>query len=195
MAKCLKNAFDKYRLEGKDINEAYELAKIDYEEAQRRKETIPAPEKPTNDGFKEYVRREQRIREPIIREQAEAARTHMIETTPQSQKKAMAIAAYDVVTGDIQPEFAGPIPDRIATVRQERAKSIGGIGSKGLTAGLPHENTVGVCAEFRSANGLLLRHSRIENIRFTDAIRPRTGKVISTCPNCEAMFPEAFGGA
>ena len=111
------------------------------------------------------------------------------------EQKAMAIAAYDVVTGDIQPEFAGPIPDRIATVLQERAKSIGGIGTKGLTAGLPHENTVGVCAEFRSANGLLLRHSRIENIRFTDAIRPRTGKVISTCPNCEAMFPEAFGGA
>lgn len=106
----------------------------------------------------------------------------------------MAIAAYDIVTGDIQAEFAGSIPDTIAPVLRERAESIGGIGTKGLTAGLPHENTVGVCAEFRSANELLLRGSSIENIRFTDAIRPRTGEVRPTCPNCKAMFPEAFGG-
>ena len=191
---CLKNAYDKHRLEGMSSQDAYAAAKQDYAAAKQRGETIPAPEKPTSDGFKEYVNRERASREHTIRQQAEAARTNLIETTPKSKNKSMAIAAYDIVTGDIQAEFAGSIPDTIAPVLRERAESIGGIGTKGLTAGLPHENTVGVCAEFRSANELLLRGSSIENIRFTDAIRPRTGEVRPTCPNCKAMFPEAFGG-
>lgn len=55
---CLKNAFDKYRLQGEDPKTALDLARKDYEAAQLRGETIPAPEKPSNAGFKEYVRRE-----------------------------------------------------------------------------------------------------------------------------------------
>ena len=170
------------------------LAKRDYEAAQDRGETIPAPEKPTNDGFKEYVHREQVLNEQLIRERAELALAQMLESTPDVEKKAVAIAAYDIVRGDVQAEFAGAIPEEIATELKARGESIGGIGTPGLTVSLERKNTVGVCAEFRSANMLLLRGSKIENIRFTDAIRPRNGRIIPTCPNCRAIFPEAFGG-
>ena len=47
VSQCLKNAYDKYRLEGNDTKTAYELAQKDYAEAKARGETIPAPEKPT----------------------------------------------------------------------------------------------------------------------------------------------------
>ena len=61
-------------------------------------------------------------------------------------------------------------------------------GSKGLTS----SNVVGRCAEFRSANTLMLRGSRVNNIRFTDAVRPRTGEVVPACKNCTSIFKEAF---
>ena len=69
---CLKNAFDKYRLEGKDLNEAYALAKRDYEAAKQQGVTIPKPDKPSNDGFKEYVRREQEFLDQLAAKQAAA---------------------------------------------------------------------------------------------------------------------------
>ncbi|MCI8749475.1 MAG: hypothetical protein HFH67_16725 [Lachnospiraceae bacterium] len=63
------------------------------------------------------------------------------------------------------------LPDEISSVLIERAKKIGGIGSLGVT----NKNTVGVCAEFRAVNRLLLNKSDIVNIRLTEAISPRTG--------------------
>lgn len=36
-----------------------------------------------------------------------------------------------------------------------------------------------------------IRHSD-DYIRFTDAVRPRTGEVVPTCKNCTSIFKEAF---
>lgn len=41
-------------------------------------------------------------------------------------------------------------------------------------------------------NTLMLRGSRVNNIRFTDAVRPRTGEVVPACKNCTSIFKEAF---
>lgn len=66
----------------------------------------------------------------------------------------------------------------------EKTNRIGGIGSLRVT----NKNTVGVCAEFRAVNQLLINGSDIANIRLTEAIRPRTGKVRPYCDNCVEMF-------
>ena len=39
---------------------------------------------------------------------------------------------------------------------------------------------------------LMLKGSRINNIRFTSAVRPRTGEVVPACKNCTSIFKEAF---
>ena len=117
---------------------------------------------------------------------AEKARDDLIVNTVGGKKKSMVIGAYDVKTGDVVADFAGPIPDNISTVLIERANKIGGIGSKGLT----ERNTIGVCAEFRTANQLLLNGSDISNIRFTKPIRPRTGEIRPNCNNCLEMFSD-----
>jgi hypothetical protein len=49
---------------------------------------------------------------------------------------------------------------------------------------------VGCCAEFDGANQLMNQGSKLEDIGFTDAIRPSSGKVTSKCENCEKMFPD-----
>ena len=90
--------------------------------------------------------------------------------------------------GRVSASFSGDVPDKISGSLIKRANRIGGIGSNGLTSG----NVVGRCAEFRSANTLMLRGSRVNNIRFTDAVRPRTGEVVPTCKNCTSIFKEAF---
>lgn len=101
---------------------------------------------------------------------------------------ATAAGAYDAKLGRVTASFSGDIPDKVSGSLLKRANRIGGIGSKGLTP----SNTVGCCAEFRSANTLMLRGSRINNIRFTDAVRPRTGDTIPACKNCTSIFKEAF---
>ena len=106
----------------------------------------------------------------------------------QRAKHPTAVGAYDAKLGRVKASFSGDIPDKISGSLIKRANRIGGIGSKGLTL----NNTVGRCAEFRSANTLMLRGSRINNIRFTSAVRPRTGEVVSACKNCTSIFKEAF---
>lgn len=66
VSQCLKNAFDKYRQEGKNLNDAYKLAIRDYEIAQQQGVSIPAPEKPSNNAFKEYVEAEKKIQQKIL---------------------------------------------------------------------------------------------------------------------------------
>lgn len=78
------------------------------------------------------------------------------------------------------------IPDEISPILIERANRTGGIGSLGVTS----KNTVGVCAEFRTINQLLLNGSDISDIRLTKAIRPRTGEVQPYCDNCLEMFSD-----
>ena len=121
-------------------------------------------------------------------DKAITARNMLIQNTVDANKKAVAIGAYDIETGNVTAKFAGAIPDTINNQLIERAKLIGGIGSKGING----KNTVGVCAEFQAANELLNNGGNLTNIRFTEAVRPRTGKVISTCSNCIEMFYESF---
>lgn len=48
----------------------------------------------------------------------------------------------------------------------------------------------GCCAEFDAANQLMNQGSALDDIGFTDAIRPRNGDVVPQCDNCQAMFPK-----
>ena len=121
-------------------------------------------------------------------DKAITARNMLIQNTVDANKKAVAIGAYDIETGNVTAKFAGAIPDTINNQLIERANLIGGIGSKGING----KNTVGVCAEFQAANELLSNGGNLTNIRFTEAVRPRTGKVIPTCSNCIEMFYESF---
>lgn len=99
---------------------------------------------------------------------------------------AMAIAAYDIATGNIAVAFSGPIPEKINPFLSELVDKagIGNIGKKGRTT----PNIIGACAEFRAANQLLQNGSNFENIRFTDPIRPRTRQRKSACDNCQHIF-------
>ena len=121
-----------------------------------------------------------------LRTKAEKAIQDLIETTSGGKTKSMAVGAYDIKTGEVVADFAGPIPEEISPILIERANKIGGIGSLGVTS----KNTVGVCAEFRTINQLLLNGSDISDIRLTDAIRPRTGQVRPYCDNCLEMFSD-----
>ena len=123
-----------------------------------------------------------------LMDEAIFARDNLIKSTPGGTKKAMAIGAYDVKTGRVTAAFAGAPPSKVARPLLKRATEIGGIGSKGLTVGLKRQTTVGVCAEFRAANQLLLGGSKLRNIRFTNAIRPRYRIAKDPCPNCEYIF-------
>ncbi|WP_313585301.1 hypothetical protein, partial [Lacrimispora sp.] len=120
----------------------------------------------------------------IGNQKALEARDNLIKNTPGANKKATAIGAYDIENGNVTAGFAGPIPDNINPQLMDKSNEIGGIGSKGVNG----KNTVGVCAEFQTANELLNMGGDISNIRFTEAIRPRTGTVIPTCTNCLEMF-------
>lgn len=99
---------------------------------------------------------------------------------------AVAIGAYDIVTGKVVFGFSGAPPhdinqELVDTVNDAKIGDIGKLGEG-------TNNIVGACAEFHAANKLLNRGSKIANIRFTAAVRPRTGQELPPCDNCEAMF-------
>lgn len=100
--------------------------------------------------------------------------------------RAMAIAAYDIVTGNIAVAFSGTVPTRIHSSLSRAVKNsgVGNIGQSGQNT----RNIIGACAEFRAANKLLQNGSKFENIRFTDPIRPRTRQRMSACDNCQHIF-------
>lgn len=119
-----------------------------------------------------------------LRDKAINAVEKLINSTPGGIKRAMAVGAYDIQTGEIVTSFAKAMPKRIHPELIKRADKIGGIGSLGVT----DKNTVGVCAEFHVINSLLYKGSKLENIRLTPAYQPRTGKPRPYCNNCKAMF-------
>ena len=51
-------------------------------------------------------------------------------------------------------------------------------------------NFLGCCAEVHAANKLLFKakYIDVEDIKFSDAIRPRTMQKIKTCKNCKTTF-------
>ena len=91
----------------------------------------------------------------------------------------------DPVTGKIVTTSSGAVPSRIAPELQAYAEKLGGLGVKTACG-----NTLGRCAEFRAANELLLNNPglKLSDIKFTSAIRPRTGEVVPRCENCTNIF-------
>lgn len=62
---------------------------------------------------------------------------------------------------------------------------LGKIGT--FAQGVKHP--IGYCAEQNVANRLMLdEDAQIDDIRFSVAIRPRTGEIIDYCDNCKALF-------
>ncbi|MEG8232726.1 filamentous hemagglutinin N-terminal domain-containing protein [Pseudomonas orientalis] len=95
------------------------------------------------------------------------------------------IGAVDPLTGRIVTTSSGAVPTTIAPELQAYADKLGGLGVK-TTCG----NTLGRCAEFRAANELLLSNPglKLNDIKFTPAVRPRTGEVVPRCENCTNIF-------
>ena len=74
----------------------------------------------------------------------------------------------------------------IAPALRKAADEIGGVGA------VREGKTVGCCAEFQGANELMLKDANIplDALRFTPAIRPRTGQSIEPCQNCLDIFKQ-----
>jgi RHS repeat-associated protein len=95
-------------------------------------------------------------------------------------------AEYDVETGAVAVGHSGPVPNA-ADVHPDLMSALDNAG--GLGAKNPGVNgAAGCCGEVDAANQLLQKGSKMENIRFTDAIRPKSGATIPTCPNCQVTF-------
>lgn len=98
------------------------------------------------------------------------------------------VGAYDTETGSVAVGTSGPL-SRLGAINPQlsaAADQVGGVGS--VYPGAP--SPVGCCAEFDAANQLTNQGSKLGDIQFTDAIRPRTGAVIPKCTICEKMFPD-----
>ena len=91
----------------------------------------------------------------------------------------------DPFTGKIVTASNGAVPTIIAPELRAYAERLGGLGVKTACG-----NTIGRCAEFRAANELLLKNPglKLSDIKFTPAIRPRTGQVVPRCDNCTNIF-------
>jgi filamentous hemagglutinin len=101
---------------------------------------------------------------------------------------AVMVGAYDATSGATAVGTSGPL-SRLGTINPDLAAAadqVGGVGAMNPGAHSP----VGCCAEFDAANQLMNDGSSLDNIRFTDAIRPRNGDVVPKCENCEKMFPD-----
>ena len=101
---------------------------------------------------------------------------------------AVMVGAVDATTGTTAVGTSGPL-SRLGTINPNlaaTAQQVGGVGA--MNPGAP--SPVGCCAEFDAANQLMNQGSVLDNIQFTDAVRPRTGAIVPKCSNCEAMFPE-----
>lgn len=79
----------------------------------------------------------------------------------------------------------GPInPNDLVFSLKIRLSSIGKLFTKA------NGNTIGCCAEVNSANQLLIKRPflKLNQIRFSKAIRPRTMQEIPNCKNCKLTF-------
>lgn len=81
-------------------------------------------------------------------------------------------------------DHSGKHPNPICSKLERELIKIAPLGTKGI------DNYVGCCCEVRTSNQIItLRHSvPIIDIRFTKAIRPRTGQTIKRCQNCKKIF-------
>ncbi|NBD12295.1 FG-GAP-like repeat-containing protein [Corallococcus silvisoli] len=106
------------------------------------------------------------------------------------QWRASGVAAYDSRAGSnlISVEGSGSVP-RGANMHPRMRAEIEGqfgrgrVGQRGVC-----NNFLGACAEQRAANALLQQGAEWEDIRFTNPFRPRTGRNMPVCENCERLF-------
>ncbi|ROH98824.1 hypothetical protein EGI16_19875 [Chryseobacterium sp. G0240] len=99
--------------------------------------------------------------------------------------KAPSAVAGAELNGQTVIGISGPAPTEIAPQLQDIVEMLGGTGTKNI-----HKTPVACCAEFQAGNELLLRNPQAipSQINFTEAIRPRTGRVVPMCGNCKASF-------
>jgi cytidine deaminase len=98
------------------------------------------------------------------------------------------VGAYDTQSGAVAVGVSGDI-SRLGAINPQvsaAAEQVGGIGAVNPGAAAP----VGCCAEVDAANQLTNAGAKLGDIRFTDAIRPRTGAPVPPCSNCQEMFPQ-----
>lgn len=78
----------------------------------------------------------------------------------------------------------GNYPEHIAPKLRVELLKLGVLGTKGL------DNYIGRCCEVRSSNHILITDDgiNIDEVNFTNALRPRTGGLIRRCKNCQAIF-------
>jgi len=81
---------------------------------------------------------------------------------------------------------SGNAPSVIAPQLESVVNELGGLNTLNESSG----TRVGCCSEFHGGNQLLLDNPSATpgQINFTEAIRPRNGKVIPMCENCKKTF-------
>ena len=79
---------------------------------------------------------------------------------------------------------SGSVPDPISKKLEHELTKIAPLGKKG------YDNIVGCCCEVRASNKVLKSapYINLDEILFTDAIRPRTGQIVKRCRNCKQVF-------
>ena len=115
------------------------------------------------------------------------AKDALLESLARYDGKAVAIGAFDARTGKTIIKTSGTYVGKSTPAMEVLASKMGG---KGIVTECG--NTVGCCAEYHAADELIARGSLLEDIRFTEAVRPRSGAVIAPCENCLRMFEENF---
>ncbi|WP_375560529.1 hypothetical protein ACE193_23005 [Bernardetia sp. OM2101] len=81
-------------------------------------------------------------------------------------------------------DHSGTYPQPICSKLEKELIKIAPLGAKGI------DNYVGCCCEVRASNQIILSHPivPIKDLKFTRAIRPRTGQKIRRCQNCRQVF-------
>ncbi|SFN57554.1 hypothetical protein SAMN05444143_1256 [Flavobacterium succinicans] len=81
-------------------------------------------------------------------------------------------------------DHSGKYPKDLCTKLETELLKIAPLGEKGI------DNYVGCCCEVRASNQLILLRLSIpiSDLKFTRAIRPRTGQTIKRCQNCKQVF-------
>ncbi len=102
-----------------------------------------------------------------------------------ASKKAPAAVVGAELNGQTTIGVSGAPPSTVAPQLEGVVNELGGLGTRTASG-----NPVGCCAEFNAGNQLLLNNPSATpgQINFTDAIRPRTGKVVPMCDNCKTTF-------
>jgi hypothetical protein len=84
----------------------------------------------------------------------------------------------------VKSDSSGDSPTRISPKLEKKLLLLGPL--RAIVNGFP----VGCCAEARASNKVLLSYRilDVEDIRLTEAYRPRTGQRVPRCQNCRQTF-------